>query len=95
MRKRYYLSFDMSNPRHREAEALFARQAVRQRSEYVVSSILTSHQTGCLEQVIREVIKEELKNISLSSQTEPAEQPKTCAQLTDLPESLIHALDEL
>ncbi len=95
MRKRYYLSFDMSDPRHREAESLFARQAVRQRSEYVVSSILTSHQIDYLEQIIREAIREELKNIRLSCQTYPVDEPKTCVQLTDLPESLIHALDEL
>ena len=85
----------MSDPRHREAEVLFARQAVRQRSEYVVSSILTSHQTDYLEKVIREAIREELKNIRLSFQTDLTEEPKTCIQLTDLPESLIHALDEL
>lgn len=95
MRKRYYLSFDMSDPRHREAEALFAKQAVRQRSEYVVTSILASHQTDCMEQVIRKVIRDELQNILLPSKTEPAQETNTDVQLTDLPDSLIHALEEL
>lgn len=95
MRKRYYLSFDMSDPRHREAEALFAKQAVRQRSEYVVSGILESHQSDYMEQVIRKAIREELQNIHLSSGTRSAENTNADVQLADLPDSLIHALEEL
>jgi len=95
MRKRYYLSFDMDDPRHREAEALFAGQASRQRTEYVVTSILTANQTECLEQAVRQTIREELKQISLQSNYMQPEEVEAGVQLTDLPGSLLHALDDL
>jgi hypothetical protein len=94
-RKRYYLSFDMDNPRHRDAEALFAQQASRQRTEYVVNSILTAHQSEILEQIVRKAVRDELQNIKLPQQTTLPEEMDTSVQLSDLPGSLIHALEEL
>ncbi|MGE4273228.1 MAG: plasmid segregation centromere-binding protein ParR [Desulfitobacterium sp.] len=94
-RKRYYLSFDMDNPRHREAEALFAQQASRQRTEYVVNSILTAHQSEILKQIVRQAVRDELENVKLSQQTTQPEETDTSVQLSDLPGSLIHALEEL
>jgi hypothetical protein len=94
-RKRYYLSFDMDNPRHREAEALFAQQANRQRTEYVVNSILTAHQTERLEQIVRQAVRDELQNVKLPQQTTLPEVKDTDVQLSDLPGSLIHAMEEL
>lgn len=61
----------------------------------MVSSILTSHQAECLEQAVREAIREELQNIRLPLQTEMTEETEAGTQLADLPDSLIHALDEL
>lgn len=90
-RKRYFLSFDMGNPRHREAEALYAKQAARQRTDFVVSSILMANQSELLEQAVRQTIRHELKNLRLASNAEP----EMNAQLSDLPDSLIHALEEL
>lgn len=94
-RKRYYLSFDMDNPRHREAESLFARQASRQRTEYVVAGILTAYQTESLEQIVRQAVKDEMRNVRLLLQTTLPEKTDADVQLSDLPGSLIHALDEL
>ena len=94
-RKRYYLSFDMDNPRHREAEALFARQASRQRTEYVVNSILTANQTESLEQLVRQAVRDELQNLRLFPQNMQPKETDTSVQLSDLPGSLIHALEEL
>ncbi|AGL02869.1 hypothetical protein [Desulfoscipio gibsoniae] len=94
-RKRYYLSFDIDNPRHREAEALFAQQASRQRTEYVVNSILTAHQSEILEQIVRQAIRDELQNVKLQQQTRLPEETDASVQLSDLPGSLIHALEEL
>jgi hypothetical protein len=94
-RKRYYLSFDLDNPRHREAEALFARQASRQRTEYVVNSILTAHQTESLEQLVRQAIRDELRNDAPQLQATLSEETNTDVQLSDLPGSLLHALEEL
>ncbi len=91
-RKRYYLSFDMDSPRHREAEALFAQQASRQRTEYVVTSILSAHQAKNMEQIVRQAVRAELQSVRLP--TLPGE-TDTGVQLSDLPGSLIHALEEL
>jgi hypothetical protein len=94
-RKRYYLSFDMDSPRHREAEVLFAQQASRQRTEYVVNSILTAHQTENLEQIVRQAVRDELQSAKLPSPTTLPGKTDTGVQLSDLPGSLIHALEEL
>lgn len=85
----------MDNPRHREAEALFARQASRQRTEYVVTSILTAHQTKSLEQVVRQAVRDELRNAALQVQVTLPVETGTDVQLSDLPGSLIRALEEL
>lgn len=91
-RKRYFLSFDMDNPRHREAEALYCGQAARQRTEFVVSSILEANRTELLEQAVRQAIREELKNVHLPAKTK---NPESDIHLNDLPDSLVHALEDL
>jgi len=85
----------MDNPRHQEAEALFARQASRQRTEYVVTSILAAHQTESLEQLVRQVIRDELQNAVPPLQNTLHGKTNADVQLSDLPSSLIHALEEL
>lgn len=85
----------MDNPRHREAEALFARQASRQRTEYVANSILTAHQTESLEQTVRQAIRDELRNAAPKHQAALPGETDTDVQLSDLPGSLIHAMEEL
>lgn len=85
----------MDNPRHREAEALFAQQASRQRTEYVVNSILTAHQSEILEQIVRKAVRDVLQNVKLQQQTTLPEETDASVQLSDLPGSLIHALEEL
>ena len=85
----------MDNPRHREAETLLARQASRRRTEYVVTSILTAHQTESLVQVVRQVIRDELRNAVPPLQNTLHGKTNADVQLSDLPGSLIHALEEL
>lgn len=85
----------MDNPRHREAEALLARQASRQRTEYVVTSILTAHQTESLEQVVRQAVRDELRNAAPPPQTTLPMETDDGVRLSDLPGSLIRALEEL
>jgi len=94
MRKRYYLSFDMDDPRHREAERLFTQQTSRQRTEFVVSSILALEQNVQLEQVVRQAVREELNQhrVTVPSSTNV---PEAAVHLEELPDSLIHAFEEL
>lgn len=44
MRERRYLTFDMQNPRHKEAFELFTAQPSKLRSEFVVNCILESQE---------------------------------------------------
>jgi len=94
-RKRYYFSFDMDNPRHREAEALISGQSIHMRSEFVVTSILAAYQTECLEQTVRQAVRDELKKLRLLSQHTQPEEADMAVQLTELPGCLLHALEEL
>ena len=94
MRKRYYLSFNMDDARHREAERLFTQQASRQRTEFVVSSILSAKQNSHMEQIVRQAVREEINQLSLRA-TPLQEEQAVAAQLEDIPGSLIHALEDL
>jgi len=94
MRKRYYLSFDMDDPRHQEAERLFTQQASRHRTEFVVSSILSAKQISHIDQIVRQAVREEINQLSLRV-TPPQAERAVAAQLEDLPGSLIHALEDL
>ena len=85
----------MDDPRHREAEALIANQGSRQRTECVVASMLAAKQAGYVEQIVRQAVRDELKSLQcLPPKTLPEETADT-VRLADLPDSLIHALDEI
>jgi len=84
----------MDDPRHREAERLFSQQTNRQRTDFVVSSILAAAQTERLEQLVRQAVREELQNLRLAEVPQTLT-PDTAVQLKELPGSLIHALEEL
>lgn len=94
MRKRYYLSFDMDDPRHREAESLLADQGSRQRTECVVSGLLAAKQADHIDRIVRQTVREELKNLQCPPSPLLAHVADE-TQLTDLPDSLVHALDEI
>ncbi len=94
-RKRYYLSFDLDNPRHREAEALFTSQGSRLRTEFTVTCILMADQKERLEQTVRQAVRDELRNIKQQPLNRLPEETDNDVQLSDLPGSLINALEEL
>lgn len=81
----------MDDPRHREAEALVSSQGIRQRTDFVVSSILMANQAESMEQTVRRVIRDELRMLRLSPPTQSVPE----VQLSDLPDSLINALEDL
>ncbi len=97
MRERRYLTFDMENPRHREAFILFSAQSGKRRSEYVVDCILQAQQDNRLEETIRKVITETLKDVSISARATESitTDLRTTECLSDLPDSLISSLDEI
>ncbi len=87
----------MENPRHREAFALFNAQSGKLRSEYVVDCILKVQHENRLEEILRQIIKEELKNISLfvSDSKSKSEDLHTTESISELPEALLSSLDDI
>lgn len=97
MRERRYLTFDMENPRHREAFALFSAQSGKLRSEYVVDCILQTQYENHLEEMLRKVLTEAFKDITLAV---PDTEKTTIGlqmteSLSDLPYVLLSSLDEI
>lgn len=93
MRERRYLTFDMNDPRHRQALALFSARSSKQRSEYVISCILKAEQEIELKETVRAVIFEALKGASPMERAEPE---KTAIEnIGDLPDGLLAMLDEI
>ncbi len=89
--------FDMENPRHCEVFALFSAQSSKLRSEYVVDCILKAQDKNCMEEIIRRVITEALKEVSFSI---PAIEHITkdlqaTESISDLPDALLSSLDEI
>lgn len=97
MRERRYLTFDMQNPRHREAFTLFSEQPNKLRSEYVVNCILKSQEENRLEDTIRRVIEAALKNTAFSiADSQGAEVSlQATNDISDLPEALLSSLDDI
>ena len=91
------MTFDMENPRHREAFVLFSAQSGKRRSEYVVDCILQAQYENHLEETMRKVLKEAFKDITLA--VTDTEKTTTDLQMTenlsDLPDVLLSSLDEI
>ena len=87
----------MNNPRHREAFALFSAQSGKLRSEYVVDCILKAQDANRLEDTIRRVIKEALKNVPLfiSAMEGKTTDLHTTKDISDLPDALLSSLEEI
>ena len=93
MRERRYLTFDMNDPRHRQALALFSARSSKQRSEYIISCILKAEQGVELKEAVRSAIFEALKGVSLAEQAEP--EKAAIESIGELPGALLSMLDEI
>ena len=87
----------MENQRHCEAFNLFAAQSGKLRSEYVIDCILKAQQENRIENIMRQVISEALKNVSLSIPTikNIAAGLQTTEDISELPETLLSSIDDL
>jgi hypothetical protein len=97
MRERRYLTFDMNNPRHVEALKLLSDQSDKMRSEFVIDCILKAQQVEHMEAVIRQIISESLADITLQvlASSKTLFTPQSTENVSDLPESLVSAMDEI
>lgn len=97
MRERRYLTFDMNNPRHVEALKLFSARSDKNRSEFIVDCILESQQEDRIEEVIRQTLLKTLSEIPLyiSDASETTSEPKSTENISDLPDVLVSAMDDV
>jgi len=97
MRERRYLTFDMNNARHVKALKLFSAQPDKGRSEFVIDCILKTQQENRLEETIRQTILETLSRLSLSASSNPVAPSElhSTNNLSELPESLLYAMDDI
>ena len=99
MRKRFNVSFDLQAARHREAARLLDEQPVGQRTEFIVDCILRYDQAVKLEKIVRMTIQEGLRYFT--DYQAPCDPPAFSAvlqldeaNLSDVPDSLLHAMDD-
>jgi hypothetical protein len=87
----------MENPRHCEALNLFSAQSGKLRSEYVIDCILKAQQENHIESIIRQVISEAFKDVSLSipAMQNTATGLQTTEDISELPETLLSLMDDI
>jgi len=80
-----------------EALCLFSAQSDKMRSEFVIDCILKAQQEGHMEEVIRQTILKALEGITLqvSAYSEAPSQPQSTENISDLPQSLLSAMDDI
>ena len=71
----------------------------RQRTEFIVDCILQREQADHLEQTIRRIVREEIRRLNLSPSASESKEAaflplEKGASLSDIPDSLLHAMDE-
>ena len=94
MRERRYLTFDMENPRHREALSEFDAQPDKLRSEFVIGCILQAKQEQRMEGIIRQTITDALSGIRFSATDSlPAKETEPTEDIAELPDALLSAMD--
>jgi hypothetical protein len=87
----------MSNPRHVDALKLFSARPDKMRSEFIIDCILKSQQEDRIEEVIRNILIKALAGIPLRipDTSETASQPQSTENISDLPDVLISAMDDV
>lgn len=74
---------------------MISNQGSRQRTEYVVTSILSAKQADYIEKLVRQSFRDELLRITWKLPKATQDGAAGNVQLTDLPVSLIRAMDEI
>lgn len=94
------MSFDPENRRHAEAMQILYAEPERQRTELIVECILRWKHADQLEQTVRRIVQEEMENRHISSARMISQAPQPLPKdenplLSDIPDSLLHAMDDL
>ena len=88
MRKRYSLSFNLEDERHREAHALLKQQALKQQSEYIVNCILAAREKADLSGIVKQAVLDALGEGNVQPAAPKPEQD-------DIPQNMLAFLTEL
>lgn len=85
----------MENPRHLEALRMLNDQPKRLRTEYVACCILRIQQMETMEQIINATLQNALHALSITTASPQLNSDQQSAVISDLPDTLIHAMDDL
>ncbi len=67
---------NMENPEHRQAWEILKDVPEGQKNQFIVSAILKSKEAECLEQIVRQAVREEMQNAALPGRQEAEKEPE-------------------
>ncbi len=67
---------NMENPEHRKAWEILKDVPEGQKNQFIVSAILKSKKAECLEQIVRQAVREEKQNAALPARQETEKEPE-------------------
>lgn len=74
-KRRLHIVLSLDNPRQRETWEILSQQ--KNKTNAVCEAVCGYHRQKCLEDTLRKVLQEELKNVAISQTAEAAEEPDT------------------
>lgn len=80
---------NMDNPEHRQAWEILQDVSEGQKNQFIVSAILKSKEGEYLEQIIRQAVREEIRN------GVPLQKQETGKEQEEIPEQMLGFLEQL
>ena len=76
-KRRLHIVLSLDNPRQRETWEILSQQ--KNKTSAVCEAVCGYHRQKCLEDTLREVLREEMKNVAIPQATETSEESDTTA----------------
>lgn len=80
---------NMDNPEHRQAWEILQSVPEGQKNQFVVSVILKSKEGECLERIVRQAVREEMRNAA------PLQKQEARKEQEGIPEQMLGFLEQL
>lgn len=80
---------NMDNPEHRQAWEILQSVPEGQKNQFVVSAILKSKEGECLERIVRQAVREEMRNAA------PLQKQEAGKEQEEIPEQMLGFLEQL
>lgn len=80
---------NMDNPEHRKAWEILQGVPEGQKNQFVVSALLKSKEGECLERIVRQAVREEMRNAA------PLQNQESGKEQEEIPEQMLGFLEQL